>query len=73
MMLKNKNKKELKVWTLNLVEEKNNLIKLLKKYVDVFTSSLANMFRVDTNIVVHEILLILGGRPVKQKLRIIRP
>lgn len=73
MMLKNKNKKELKVWTLNLVEEKNNLIKLLKKYVDVFTSSLANMFGVDTNIVVHEILLILGDRPVKQKLRIIRP
>jgi hypothetical protein len=49
------------------------LIKLLKKYTDVFASYLANMFGVDTNIVVYELLLILGGRPVKQKLRIIKP
>jgi hypothetical protein len=46
---------------------------LLKKYADVFALSLANMFGVDTNIVVYELLLILGGRPMKQKLRIIKP
>lgn len=49
------------------------MIKLLKKYTDVFASYLANMFGVDTNIVVYELLLILGGRPMKQKLRIIKP
>jgi hypothetical protein len=46
--------RELKIRTLITVSERKNLISLLCEYVDVFAWSYADMFGLDTNIVMHK-------------------
>jgi len=66
-------KKELKIGTLVTTEERNKLVSLLREYADVFTWTYANMPGLDTDIVVHKILLIEGSKLVKQKTKRMRP
>ena len=66
-------KRELKIGTLITPEEKEELIALLRDYVDVFAWSYEDMPGLDTNIVVHRIPLVEGCKPIKQKLRRTHP
>jgi hypothetical protein len=65
-------KQELKIGTLITPEEKEELIALLRDYVDIFSWSYEDMPGLDTDIVVHRIPLVEGCKPIKQKLRRIR-
>jgi len=58
-------KRELKIGTLITPEEKEELIALLRDYVDVFAWSYEDMPGLDTNIVVHRIPLVEGCKPIK--------
>jgi hypothetical protein len=62
-------KKELKIVTLITSVQRAKMIALLQKYADIFTWSYDDMSGLDTNIVVHNIPLKEGCKPVKQKLR----
>jgi hypothetical protein len=66
-------KKELKIRMLIVVKEKDDLVTLLKEYVDAFTWSYANMLGLYTNIMVHELPLKDQCKPIKHKFRKIRP
>nr|XP_034900655.1 LOW QUALITY PROTEIN: uncharacterized protein LOC118038417 [Populus alba] len=66
-------KRELKIGTLITPEAKEELIALLKDYVDVFAWSYEDMPGLDTDIVVHRIPLMEGCKPIKQKLRRTHP
>jgi hypothetical protein len=61
--------RELRIGTLITQKEREDLITLLRDYVDVFVWSYEDMPGLDTNIVVHRVPLEEGCRPVKQKLR----
>jgi hypothetical protein len=61
--------RELKIETLITASERENLISLLRKYVDVFVWSYANMIGLDTSIIVYKVLLNEGSIFVKQKLQ----
>jgi hypothetical protein len=60
--------RELKIWTLIAASKKENLILLLREYVNVFAWSYANMPSLDTNIVVHKVSLNEGSILMKRKL-----
>ena len=62
-------RKELKIGTLIAHKEREDLITLLRDYVDVFAWSYEDMPGLDTNIIVHRVSLEEGCRPIKQKLR----
>ena len=53
--------------------ERDDLIKLLSEYVDVFAWSYHDMPGVDPSIGQHTIPLIPGSKPIKQKLRRMKP
>lgn len=67
------NKKEVKVGTALEDKNKEGLVKLLHEYAYAFAWSYQDMSGLDTNIVVHKLLLKPECPPVKQKLRRIRP
>ncbi|KAG5524070.1 hypothetical protein RHGRI_030912 [Rhododendron griersonianum] len=54
-------------------EERRALVNLLKEFEDVFVWSNADMPGIDSEIVEHRIPLYPKGKPVKQKLRRMRP
>jgi hypothetical protein len=54
-------------------KEREELIALLRDYVDVFAWSYENMSGLETDIVVHRVPLVEGCKPVKQKLRRTHP
>ncbi|XP_011014865.1 PREDICTED: uncharacterized protein LOC105118589 [Populus euphratica] len=66
-------KKELKIGTLTTPKQRVELIALLHEYADIFAWSYEDMPGLNTNIVVHKILLEEGCKPVKQKLRRAHP
>ena len=66
-------RRELKIGTLVTQKEREDLIALLRDYVDVFAWSYEDMPGLDTNIVVHRVPLEEGCRPIKQKLRRTHP
>lgn len=57
----------------NHLEERTSLIDLLKEYKDVFAWSYDDMPGLRTDIVQHKIPLYPDAKPVKQKLRRMRP
>ena len=63
----------MKIGTLIIASEKENLISLLREYVNVFVWSYADMFGLDTCIIVHKVPLNEGSILVKQKIRRTRP
>jgi hypothetical protein len=52
-----------------MIEKRDGLISLLKKYIDFFAWSYADIPSLDTNIVVHEVSLLKGSKPIKHKSR----
>lgn len=54
-------------------EQRADMIEFLKSYKDVFAWSYQDMPGLDTDLVVHRLPLIPGVKPVKQKLRRLRP
>ncbi|KAL2326402.1 hypothetical protein Fmac_025460 [Flemingia macrophylla] len=66
-------KKEISIGTHISSKMKEKLVLLLKEYADVFAWSYHDMPGLDTSIVEHKLPLIEGFRPVKQKLRRIKP
>ena len=59
------NQRELKIGTLVTQKEREDLITLLRDYVDVFAWTYDDMPGLDTNIVVHRLPLEEGCRPIK--------
>ena len=59
-------RRELKIETMITLKEREELIVLLRDYVDVFAWSYEDMPGLDTNIVVHRVPLIKGCKPFKQ-------
>ena len=66
-------KKEIKIGTLIGKDVRESLIKLLQEYKDVFAWSYQDMPGLNTNVVVHKLPLKPECKPVKQKLRRMRP
>ncbi|XP_073261302.1 uncharacterized protein [Populus alba] len=66
-------KRELKIGTLITPGAKEELIALLRDYIDVFAWSYEDMAGLDTDIVVHRIPLVEGCKPIKKKLRRTHP
>ena len=66
-------KKEIKIGTLIGKNVREDLIKLLHEYKDVFAWSYQDMPGLDTSVVVHKLPLKPECKPVKQKLRRMRP
>jgi len=66
-------KRELKIGTLITPEEKEELIALLRDYIDVCAWSYEDIPGLDTDIVVHRIPLVEGCKSIKQKLRRTHP
>ena len=64
---------EVKIGSFFEGEERDKAIALLKEYKDVFAWSYKDMPGLDTEIVEHKIPLIEDSKPVKQKLRRIKP
>jgi hypothetical protein len=58
-------KRELKIGTMITPKEREDLIVLLRDYVDVFAWSYEDMPGLDTNIVVHRVPLVEGCKPFK--------
>jgi hypothetical protein len=58
-------KRELKIGTMITPKEREDLIVLLRDYVDVFAWSYEDMSGLDTNIVVHRVPLVEGCKPFK--------
>lgn len=54
-------------------QERDDLITLLKAYIDVFAWSYRDMPGIDPEIAQHTIPLVPGAKPVKQKLRRMKP
>lgn len=65
--------KEVKIGAQLAAEEKEKLIKLLKKFVEMFSLSYLDMPGLNTNIIVHKLLLKKGCKLGKQKPRWIHP
>ena len=66
-------KKEVKIGTILSSATKKELIDLLQDYSDVFAWSYQDMPGLDTDIVVHRLPLKEECRPIKQKLRRVKP
>lgn len=56
----------MKIDTVTTTEEKDGLISILYKYMDVFAWTCINMPGLDTNIVVYKIPSVEESKPVKQ-------
>ena len=56
-----------------LEKEKEEYVKLMKKYTDVFAWSYEDLKEYDTSIIQHTIPIKPGEKPFKQKLRRINP
>ncbi|EOY00162.1 Uncharacterized protein TCM_009817 [Theobroma cacao] len=67
------NKKEVRIGTTLVPIEKEKLIKLLHEYEDVFAWSYQVMPRLNTDIVAHKLPLKPECKPIKQKLRRMKP
>ncbi|XP_057948187.1 uncharacterized protein LOC131143834 [Malania oleifera] len=65
--------KQVKIGALLKGEEKDKMIELLREYRDVFSWSYQDMPGLDTDLVTHKIPLHSDSKPVKQKLRRMRP
>ena len=65
--------RELKIGSPLSIDERDNLIHLLKSYLDVFTSSYEGMLGLDPFIVHHHLPILPYARPIKQKLRRLHP
>ncbi|KAG8504210.1 hypothetical protein CXB51_002512 [Gossypium anomalum] len=64
---------EVKIGTCITPEMKRDLVELLQEFKDVFAWSYQDMPGLDTNIVVHRLLIKKECKPVQQKLRRMRP
>ncbi|XP_017974534.1 PREDICTED: uncharacterized protein LOC108661595 [Theobroma cacao] len=67
------NKKEVRIGTTLVPSEKEKLIKLLHEYVNVFAWSYQDMPGLNTDIVAHKLPLKPECKPIKQKLRRMKP
>ncbi|XP_017979875.1 PREDICTED: uncharacterized protein LOC108662802 [Theobroma cacao] len=67
------NKKEVRIGTTLVPIEKEKLIKLLHEYVYVFAWSYQDMPRLNTDIAAHKLPLKPECKPIKQKLRRMKP
>ncbi|XP_057954124.1 uncharacterized protein LOC131148417 [Malania oleifera] len=65
--------KEVKIGALLGGKERCEMINLLKEYQDVFAWSYQDMPSLDTDLVTHKIPIYPDSKPVKQKLRRMRP
>ncbi|RVW23587.1 hypothetical protein CK203_091487 [Vitis vinifera] len=65
--------RELKIGSDLFVDERDNLIQLLRAYLDVFAWSYEDMSGLDPSIVQHRLPFLPHARPVKQKLRRLHP
>ena len=61
----NQLRKKLKAGTLVTLDQKTEIIALLREYTDVFFWSFEDMPGLDTNIMVHRIPVIEGYKPIK--------
>ncbi|EOY03787.1 Uncharacterized protein TCM_018974 [Theobroma cacao] len=66
-------KKEVKIGTSLSSDERQKLEELLREYVDVFAWSYQDMPSLNTDIVVHKLPLGPNCKPIKQKLRRMKP
>ncbi|KAF1879695.1 hypothetical protein Lal_00044314 [Lupinus albus] len=66
-------KKEIRVGTIMDTSERMKLIELLHEYKDVFAWSYEEMPGLDRNLVEHKLPLKLDSKPVKKKLRRMKP
>ena len=66
-------KKEVKIGTTLSLTVRESLISLLKEFIDVFTWSYLDMPGLESSIVEHKIQLMPDCKPVKQKLRRMKP
>ncbi|XP_057976008.1 uncharacterized protein LOC131163438 [Malania oleifera] len=69
----NEEPKEVKIGALLGGKERCEMINLLKEYQDVFAWSYQDMPGLDTDLVTHKIPIYPDSKPVKQKLRRMRP
>ncbi|WRX22821.1 G-patch domain - like 10 [Theobroma cacao] len=67
------NKKEVRIGMTLVPMEKEKLIKLLHEYVDVFAWFYQDMLGLNTDIVAHKLPLKPECKPIKQKLRRMKP
>ncbi|WRX11667.1 G-patch domain - like 1 [Theobroma cacao] len=67
------NKKEVRIGMTLVSMEKEKLRKLLHEYVDVFAWSYQDMTRLNTDIIAHKLPLKPECKPIKQKLRRMKP
>ena len=65
--------RELRIGSDLSTDERDNLIQLLRSYLDVFAWSYEDMLGLDPSIVQHHLPLLPHARPVKQKLRRLHP
>ena len=65
--------RELRIGTTLFADERDNLLRLLISYLDVFAWSFEDMSGLDPSIVQHHLPLMPHARPVKQKLRRLHP
>ena len=65
--------KEVNIGTLIKSTTRTKLIDLLQEYQDVFAWSYQDMPGLDTNIVVHKLPIKPGCKPIRQKLRRMKP
>lgn len=66
-------KKELKIGVQITANERDGIISFLKEFSYVFAQTCADMLGLDASIMVHTLPLIGECKPVKQKLRRMRP
>ena len=61
--------RELRIGTTLSANERDNLLRLLKSYLDVFAWSYEDMPGINPSMVQHHLPLMPHARPIKQKLR----
>lgn len=69
----NSNPQEVKIGSTLSPQERDEMMKLLREFKDVFAWSYEDMPGLDPEIAVHKIPLKPDAKPVKQKLRRVRP
>lgn len=67
------NVKEVKIGVKLAINENERMTELLKEFMDAFTWSSQDMPGLDTDIVVHKLLLKKGFEPINQKLKLMHP
>ncbi|RVW66941.1 Retrovirus-related Pol polyprotein from transposon 297 [Vitis vinifera] len=65
--------RELRIKSDLSIDERNNLIQLLRSYLDIFAWSYEDMPSLDPSIIQHRLPLLPHARPVEQKLRRLHP